>query len=340
MLLPADSPRARLEQALLRAYSLDQFVGAVESILQEPLYNFTTADGYRLKLTAFFNELEQRDDLRLRFLLKLRESANAELAGAINAYLGLGSAGADPYLVPLIFGRPYVDRKAFRDGLRRLLTSVHTPCMFVRGPRYSGRTLTAHFIQHVANELGLRAVQLDLQTHSLEDLVDRLVTEVGLRRENLRDRGAQPAAQAKGVAWELARRSGEFAPADGCCIIVDHYDVPTASPNARTFVDTLASNLVPPKGRRLWLVVLGHEGAVPVGTDFYSLKERLHELQRPDVVRWLEDWSTANGAPMPPDAREAACDEVLDGLALPLDPEADPAGLETMAARLYDLTLR
>lgn len=332
--MPEPSPRTQLEVELRRAYSKDRLPAVVQSVLGERLVDVVNLNAsYESVMFDFMNYLEQDDERLQKFLatLSMSSSSPPSLRRTIDDYVGVPVLDDDPFSELVPNGRPFVDRKDFRNRLREFFDSIVTPLFYVRGPRQHGRSFSKELLHHIGRAEGINIVPIDLVgTDAL--MVYQLITyELGIPPLQMRDREAQAPALARGLVAGLRNRSRSLEPGERWCIVFDQYDVDEVAPPLRQFVDTLAFHLLPPTTPGIFVVVLGHDRPPPVSAGFHSVEDDISPIYRADVARFVREWSERVGRDFSDAAVERVCDNVLDGLSSPLT----PACLPRMQERLY-----
>ena len=153
-------------------------------------------------------------------------------------------APADPTEALLIDTAVMVNRRKLRATLRELLGGITLPVVTVSGPTQSGRTHSWHLIRHVANEHGVEARRVDLNSwvveqRTLDRLVDRLVEDFALKGFiRPTSAGVQPETLGLRYATEIGDCFGRLAPAPPRWLVFDSIDRPMA-PEIAAFVRAL-----------------------------------------------------------------------------------------------------
>lgn len=153
-------------------------------------------------------------------------------------------APTDPVEALLLDTAVMVNRRKLRATLREMLNGITLPVVTVSGPSQSGRTHSWHLIRHVAQQHGIEARRIDLNSwvveqRTLDRLVDRVVADFGLQGFiRPTSAGVQPETIGLRYATEIGDCFGRLPPAPPRWLVFDSIDRPMA-PEIASFVRAL-----------------------------------------------------------------------------------------------------
>lgn len=328
---------SQLEDALLNYYKTQQQLDSVvQRALDEPLgYIISPNNNLKTIVNELLRSLELDGRIRLFLRYISKTNISPELRNAIELYSGNLAPSPNPYTALIVSNQPFVDRTSFRGALARLF-GENLRVLIMNGNRYSGRTYSRLLVQHVAENIGIIPLYIDLmnglQSKEVQDIVLQCSNYMSLPPSNFRDPAAQQSTQTKGFIYFLI---GWFRSLEGSqqrwCFIFDHYDRDEVLPACREFVDLLIEELINNSGIiNVRTVLLGNKPVIPRTIASYILNDRLEPFLPSDVEQYLGDIAQRNGRSVSAQDLLAQREKVFEGLTQPLDLD----GLYTVTDRL------
>jgi hypothetical protein len=160
---------ASLRAIMLRLFNRPSFNTLLLDTFSKDLDRYASAGNFENQVTEALQALAQENSLErlvlaaaaerpgekdLEDIRKQIESSRQAVAGQVNPF----------DVVVLQGGRPFINRRGFRDSLRKFTQPNNTRVLVVRGESRTGRTYSRWFLQHFArNAANLEYVLIDLQ---------------------------------------------------------------------------------------------------------------------------------------------------------------------------------
>lgn len=319
--------RRRLEDELLR-FTYEQLNQFVSNALGHSLEYFVTrGPNLRATVTNLLEELGKVEKQRFLFLTYMYTNVRSPgLRRAINEYLGFPPP-PDPYRALAPLNEPFVNRSLLRDALQQLFSNQGHRALVTLGPRYSGRSHSRWLIEHVAQlqEQDTQVLLIDLIDEegatNVVDIIGQIINEMRLDPKDFRDRIAQGSTQTKGFVTAMRGHARDLRDENRhWCLVFDHYDREEVDAAAHKLVVAMIKDASENRLPNINIIVLGHTTSLDPYLDSHRvLQDNIVALTRSDVERYLNKLAQEKEAPMSQQDLHQNCDEIFNGLSLPLD---------------------
>jgi hypothetical protein len=195
----------------------------------------------------------------------------------------LESQPVDPFSAVLLpGGRPFLDRKRFRDIMRRQSFTGAPRVIRIDGPPGSGKSYTREYLEYLASSTGaFRVGAFSLNWHwSLEDLVGSIHGRFEWRWDRV-DRSLPEAALCRAYVDQIIHRTRRSE--ETTVLFIDR-ERQVLQPRVISFLETLAQQLFEERARILLILVDLDEAA----SDPRIVRDSLGLLTAADVMDGLE----------------------------------------------------
>jgi len=197
----------------------------------------------------------------------------------------------DPHDAPVLrANRLFIDREVLRERLRELNSSAASRVLVVRGERYSGKSHSRFFFDHLSvNGGGFTSVVVDLvddEINKPDELASLIIDKIGGDVKQLPSQGFTTAARwgqfiVRAIKEEVQRSGSNF------WLIFDGLTKDGLPPETLGIILNLAKRAeleVP----QLRVVLLGLLDKLPPEIDGVALREEIGVIDEAKCVTWLQ----------------------------------------------------